>query len=91
MAIHDFPAPAAACPRCGMSCDMVAAIGHEDRPSPGDGTLCAGCGSALQFTDDMGLVLMSPEQLALEIRKEPRIAIVMATLRRRYAERQLLH
>lgn len=51
------------CPTCKKMLDGFTAVDHEQNPQPGDVTICAYCNEVLQFTDDMGMKLASPEAI----------------------------
>jgi hypothetical protein len=59
------------CPLCGKLLDAVGKL--EDGasgPTPGDVTLCMGCGALLSFADDMGLQVQDEGELDAETRRE---------------------
>ena len=45
------------CPVCATVLDGATGVGHDERPDPGDPTVCLYCATALVFTAD-GLTVM---------------------------------
>lgn len=41
------------CPQCGAPNNRATSMGSDDAPSPGDVSLCVGCGTILVFADDL--------------------------------------
>ena len=57
--------PDSKCPTCGYTLDAAtAADGSKDRPRKGDISICARCGEALIFGNDMTLHEMTADELA---------------------------
>lgn len=53
------------CPHCGYNTDAATALaGPTLRPSPGDLSVCLGCGEALQYDRRLRLVRISAAELA---------------------------
>ena len=53
------------CPKCQKILTAVTCTTEDhNAPKPGDVTVCVYCESALEFTDDLSLMLASPETLA---------------------------
>jgi hypothetical protein len=55
--------PPSLCPDCGYQLDCATGVDNDDRPSPGDLTLCLKCTQFLQYNDDMVLVPLAPHTL----------------------------
>lgn len=49
------------CPSCGQLLDGVTGISHDRRPKPGDLSICAGCGTLLEFTKVLTLQVAPKE------------------------------
>jgi len=52
------------CPVCGYELNRLSSITHEEKPRPGDCTVCLKCTSFLLITDTFGHALMSDKQIA---------------------------
>lgn len=57
---HSRRLPVDHCPACNKPLDAAASISGEDvGPQPGDVTLCIGCGTFLEYGEDMRLMLLT--------------------------------
>lgn len=56
--------PYSKCPHCGTSTPLATGAGHNNKPDPGDCTLCIACGRWGTFNDDMTLRKPTAEELA---------------------------
>lgn len=56
--------PAALCPACGYQVDAASSLEGDDRPGPGDISLCLRCAAILEFGADLRPVAASAETLA---------------------------
>lgn len=62
---HTYKVPKDACPHCGYKADGVYRYSQgQERPRPGDFVVCMGCTELLQFREDMGVRVPTPESLA---------------------------
>lgn len=43
------------CPYCNATLDAASGVDNDDRPDPGDPTVCFYCGGFLRFTQNLGL------------------------------------
>jgi len=50
------------CPNCGKELNSACGLDSEDGPSPGDFTVCIGCGYILAFTEDLGVRELTGEE-----------------------------
>lgn len=55
--------PASHCPDCGAILDAATSIEKDQRPAPGDVTVCFKCTSFLQFDDNMQLKTLPSSEL----------------------------
>ena len=51
------------CPTCGTTLDGATDVTGESTPSPGDFTICSGCHDILAFTDELGLRVLTEEDM----------------------------
>jgi hypothetical protein len=51
------------CPLCRLVCDGAMSTGHGQGPSPGDYSVCLGCGAPLLFDDDLSLRQPTSDEL----------------------------
>ncbi|HET8688702.1 MAG TPA: hypothetical protein VFM18_18965 [Methanosarcina sp.] len=66
--------PESICPTCKYIMDAATSVGEKATPSPGDISLCMGCGELLEFNDDLILVKAS-ESVLQDMPIEQRIGI----------------
>jgi hypothetical protein len=52
------------CPVCRYHVSVTTGLGHDEKPIPGDVTLCINCASVLVFTDN--LAVREPSLVELE-------------------------
>lgn len=52
------------CPECGYVLNASVNMNSEGAPEPGDYTVCGRCRSFLVFTDEMGVRLLTEEEIA---------------------------
>lgn len=50
------------CPHCGTLLDAASDPLGDHKPSPGDLTICVGCGNICMFGDDFGLRKLEQEE-----------------------------
>jgi hypothetical protein len=68
--------PPSNCPNCGTELDCASdVLGGNERPSPGDVTICLGCGLLMRFKDDMRLRRLTGAEM-IEALKDPRVATI---------------
>jgi hypothetical protein len=60
--------PAAFCPSCFKLLNGVTNMEGQEKPKPGDCTVCMGCASVLRFTEDMQLEMSSLMEIPVEYR-----------------------
>jgi hypothetical protein len=71
MITHDTPH--VICPHCGKKNNASTPVGrNKNAPTPGDITLCIGCGKVGVFTEDGSLRVPNAEE-ALRFMADPRI------------------
>jgi hypothetical protein len=72
MSIHDFidrvakkhnHVPEQRCPECDDKITCHAGVTTEDKPDPGDVSICAVCGAILQFGPDLKVVVCPASEL----------------------------
>ncbi len=64
--------PASLCPVCGYMLDSVESITNpDDKPDPGDFTVCMGCARVLQFDDRLIPFLPLADALECAFRDDP--------------------
>lgn len=69
--------PKSSCPLCGKKLDAASDADGEERPSPGDVTLCIGCGTVFEYDGEMKLRVMTEAELsALEEEVQAQIKTV---------------
>jgi hypothetical protein len=66
------PLPFDACLNCGKRIDAAARVRDDERPEPGDITVCLGCGHLMAYADDMTLRELTGEEI-VEIAGDPEI------------------
>ena len=74
------------CPQCSYEMTDASGVGHNERPSPGDWTVCIRCAAVLRFTEEIGVREASGKELA-ELDPESALAIAQAV----HAIRQMRH
>jgi hypothetical protein len=47
--------PESRCPSCGKLCDAATAVEKDNKPSPGDFSVCLDCGHVMIFDHDLRL------------------------------------
>jgi hypothetical protein len=62
-ALETFHVPEATCPGCARKADGAASLAGKGAPSPGDLTVCIGCGIILVYATAMTLRRATHEEL----------------------------
>ncbi len=60
--MHEL-AEAPACPACRSTLDGATGVGHDEKPTAGDVTVCAYCFVVLEFTESLQLRELSTDEL----------------------------
>jgi len=70
------------CPHCGYTLDAHGTVPGEpdSAPSPGDATVCIGCGGVLVFTEELGLRAATDEEMRV-FDRDPHIQEVQFFIR----------
>jgi hypothetical protein len=58
----EFVTPKAECAHCGYKIDRAANTVRNEKPHPGDFTICMACAKVLVFNEDLKLRKPSPEE-----------------------------
>lgn len=74
------------CPTCGSGFDSASPQGPDEKPKPGDLSVCLYCGTWLVF-DDAGLPVLIPTDEEME-QAEPELLAEANELRQLWNERQ---
>jgi hypothetical protein len=74
------------CLSCGKRLDRASMINGDDRPSPGDITICGfGCGHIMAFADDLSLRELTDDEI-IAVAGDPRIVQmqdILGTIRKK--------
>jgi hypothetical protein len=79
------------CPGCGASLNYNETVTGQERPKPGDASVCAACGELLRFTDDLTVAPISPAELAEMRREQPEDWDTLLELQRQFRTLAKLH
>ena len=83
----DFDVPPNPCLSCGHVNDGALSLDSEQRPKPGDVTLCVRCGFVMSFDENLSTRQLSPTE-ALVVLSDPRIAFLKTMVVRANRERR---
>jgi hypothetical protein len=78
--------PQCACLACGKTFDAATDAESNKTPSPGDTTICLGCGHVMTFTDDLTVRELTSEEIH-EVAGDPRV-LALQRLRQAYTDRK---
>lgn len=71
--------PESRCTNCGKLCDAATGVGHKDRPSPGDVTICIGCGHLMAYDEQLAVRNLTDAEV-VECAGDPRIIKAQALI-----------
>ena len=81
--------PESRCTKCGFKADAASSVndaGKKQTPTPGDATLCATCGHAMIFDDNLMLRDPTTEEAQL-LYSDPRVLVAQYAIRRVWFEK----
>ena len=81
--------PESVCTKCGFKPDAASAVnetGKQVAPTPGDATLCATCGHAMVFDDNLMLRDPTTEEARL-LYSDPRVLVAQYVIRKTWLEK----
>jgi hypothetical protein len=70
--MREFRIPKQKCPRCGYKLDATTSTSGDQKPEPGDLSLCFECGQISVFTENDGMRVPTKDE-ELELSVDPRV------------------
>lgn len=76
--MKDFRVEPSPCPHCGQVLDGASNVTNDERPEPGDVTVCIICAGLAEFDEDMNLTMPSEAKKKDALTHEEVVAAIFA-------------